>query len=340
MPQLRIRFERGAAFLIRKEGRKIFLDFRFLFAILPNGRGNGKQVAPAPFPYRLSRAGGRLLDLLAAGGAMTATLQSTAHPHIVHVRSHGFFAAVEQSLRPRLRGKPVVVGGNTVISASSEAAAFGITAGMAVERVLTLCPAANVVPACHERYAEFSERLRAILKSFTPAVDPDSGYGFYLNFFGSAHLQGDFAGVLLRLQLEILKLTGLSVSIGAAKSKIAAAVASRLQSPGSIRAVVPGTEAAYLAPLPVEALDGLHSIDGRSLRIRGIQTIGELRRVPLAALEFAFGEPLARQIWRNARGLDARPKTKPLASFPRSALPTLSALPSLFREFATAFLSI
>ena len=271
---------------------------------------------------------------------MNASLQATAHPHIVHVQIHGFFAAVERLLRPRLRGKPVVVGGNMVICTNSEAAAFGIKAGMAVERALMLCPAANVVPARHQRYAEYTERLRAILESFAPAVDPDSHHGFYLNFFGSAHLQGDFSGTLRRLQLEVLKQTGLSASIGAARSKISAAVASRLQLPGGICSVDPGTEATYFAPLPVEVLDGLHAINGRSLRARGISTIGELQRVPLAALEFAFGEPLARQIWRNARGMDVRPKTKPLASFPHSALPTLSALPSLFREFATAFLSI
>lgn len=271
---------------------------------------------------------------------MNASQQSAAYPHIVHIRIHGFFAAVEQSLRPRLRGTPVLVGGSTVISASSEAAVFGITAGTAVERALTLCPAANVVPARPERYAEYTERLRAVLESFTPAVDPDAHHGFYLNFFGSSHLQNDFSGTLRRLQLEILKRTGLSASTGAARSKITAAVASRLQLPGGICSVDPGTEAAYLAPLPVDALDGLHAIDGKGLRARGIVTIGELRRVPLAALEFAFGEPVARQIWRNARGLDDRPKTKPLAAFPRSALPTLSALPSLFREFATAFLSI
>ena len=270
---------------------------------------------------------------------MTATLQSTAHPHIVHIRVRGFLAPVEQSLRPRLRGKSVVVGRNTVISASPEAAAFGITAGMALGRALTPCPAATVVSVRHKHYSEASERLRATLKSYTPAIDADSNRGFYLNFFGSAHLRGDFAGLLRRLQLEILKQSGLSVSVGAAKSQVAAAVASRIEQPGSIRIIASGTEAKYLASLPVEALDGLGLIDPRSLRLRGIATIGELRRVPLPALEFAFGEPLARQIWHRARGLDAQPKTKALAAFPLAALPTLSALPSLFREFATAFLS-
>jgi DNA polymerase IV len=271
---------------------------------------------------------------------MTATLQSTAHPHIVHIRIRGFFVAVERSLRPRLRGKSVVVSGNTVISASSEAAAFGISIGMAVGRALTLCPAATVVSVRHEHYSQASERLRAILKSYTPAIDPDSNHGFYLNFFGSAHLQGDFAGMLRRLQLEILEQSGLSVSVGAAKSQVTAAVASRFEQPGSIRIIASGTEAEYLASLPVEALDdGFGLIDPKNLRLRGIATIGELRRVPLPALEFAFGEPLARQIWLRARGLDVQPKTKPLAAFPLAALPTLSALPSLFREFATAFLS-
>ena len=240
----------------------------------------------------------------------------------------------------RLRGKPVLVGGNMVISASYEAAQLGIASGMAMRQALAVCPAATVLPARHERYAEFSDRLRSILEAFTPAVDPDSGYGFYLNLFGSPYLQGDFAGMLRRLQLEILKLTGLSASVGAAKSKVAAAVASRMSHPGSIRIIASGTEAEFLAPLPVEALNGFHSIDAKNLRVRGIATIGELRRVPLPALEFVGGEPLGRQIWYHARGLDAQPKIKPLATFPLSALPTLSGLPSLFREFATAFLSI
>jgi DNA polymerase-4 len=271
---------------------------------------------------------------------MNAAKHIAAVPQIVHVRIQGFFAAVEQSLRPRLRGKPVLVGGNTVVSACYEAAQLGITCGMAMKRALMVCPAAIVLPARHERYAEFSDRIRSILESFTPAVDLGFSHGFYLNFFGSPYLQGDFGGMLRRLQLEILKLTGISVSIGAAKSKVAAAVASRMEQSGGIRIIAVGTESAYLASLPVETLDGFSSINGSNLRQRGIATIGELRRVPLPSLQIAYGEPLGRQVWHLARGLDAQPKTKPLAAFPISALPTLSALPSLFREFATAFLSV
>src|SRR5258706_4286214 len=124
--------------------------------------------------------------------------------------------------------------------------------------------------------------LHTILQSFTPAVDPDSTYGFYLNFFGSPLLPPDFPGTLRRLQLEILKLTGLSVSIGAATSRIAAAAAARIELPGNFRIIVPGTETDFLAALPVEVLHGVNGINSNDLRSRGIATIAELQRVPRA----------------------------------------------------------
>jgi len=149
------------------------------------------------------------------------------------------------------------------------------------------------------------DELYSILKSFTPAVDPDPTHGFYLNFFGSSLLQHDFPGTLRRLQLEILKLTGINSSIGAATSKIAAATASRVELPGNLRIVPSGAEAAFLADFPVEALHGLNGIDARDLRRRGIATIAQLQRVPRPALASLYGAALGSQIWRNSRALDA-----------------------------------
>jgi len=149
------------------------------------------------------------------------------------------------------------------------------------------------------------EGLHAILQSYTPAVDPDSTHGFYLNFFGFPLLQHDFPGTLRRLQLEILKLTGLSISIGAATSRIAAAAASRVELPGNLRIVRSGTEANFLADLPVEVLNGVKGIKSKDLRSRGIATIAELQRVPRPALTTVYGDALGSQIWRNSRGLDA-----------------------------------
>src|SRR6266404_381545 len=150
-----------------------------------------------------------------------------------------------------------------------------------------------------------AEELLTILQSFTPAVDADSNCGFFLNFFGSSLLQQDFPGTLRRLQLEILKLTGLSVSIGAATSRIAAATASRVELPGNLCIVPSGTEANFLADLPVEALHGFNGIDARDLRRRGIATIAQLQRVPRPALASLYGAALSSQIWRNSRALDA-----------------------------------
>jgi DNA polymerase-4 len=226
----------------------------------------------------------------------------------------GFFAAVEQAIRPRFRGKPVVVGRQIVISASYEATLLGITSGLSIDQARALCPDAAVVPCRYPRYAEFSKRLFSILESFPSAVDSDSHHGFYLDFFVPAAFGHDFPGTLRRMQLQILKQVGLSVSIGAARTRVAAAVASRLARQGGVRIVAPGTEAAFLAALPVEALSVINGIDPMDLRKRGIFTIAELRRVPLASLQSAYGNALARQIWRNSRALDNHPDpSRPVA---------------------------
>jgi DNA polymerase-4 len=240
---------------------------------------------------------------LRASHAHTAKV---AHPTIAHVHIDGFFASVEQALRPRLHGKPVLVGQQYVLSASYEAKLHGISTGMPVETAHALCPNAVVFAARFNRYAEYAERLRAILESFTPAVDSDASHGFYLHFFGSPHLDHDFPGNLRRLQLEILKQTGLSVSVGAAKTKVVAAIASRIERPRGLRILAPGSEAALLDALPVAALHGIGQIESSNLRKRGISTICELRRVPLASLQSAYGDALAQRIWHHSRGLDTR----------------------------------
>jgi DNA polymerase IV len=224
--------------------------------------------------------------------------------HIVCVHVDGFFASVEQALHSRLRGKAVVVGREKVVSASYEAKLQGVTSGMTLDEILEHCPKATVVSGRYNTYAKYAERVRQILEFFCPAVDADRQHGFYLDFFGSPWLTADYSGMLRRLQLEILKNTGLSVSVGAARTRVVAAIASRLVRPRGLRVIEPGTEEDFLASLPVDALDGIGGIDAGDLRKRGISTVGELRRVPLAALEAAYGDTLGRQTWENSRGLD------------------------------------
>jgi DNA polymerase-4 len=226
--------------------------------------------------------------------------------NIVHVDVDAFFASVEQVLNPRLRGKPVLVGRGCVASASYEAKALGVKTAMSFREALRLCPKAIVVPGQYEHYADSAERLRRILETYTPAVEPAALDDFYLDFAGTERLYPDYEATLRRLQAEILARTGLGVSLGAARTKVVASIASRLERPRGFRMVVPGEEEFFIAPLPVEKLHGIGHVHARALAERGIATIGQLRRVPKAALQAAFGEAIGRQIWESARGLDGR----------------------------------
>jgi DNA polymerase IV len=237
-------------------------------------------------------------------------------PNIVHVDVDAFFASVEQVLNPKLRGKPVLVGRGVVASASYEAKFRGVKTAMTFHEALRICPRAIVVPGQYEHYADFAERVRRILESYTPAVETAALDDFYLDFAGTERLYPDYEATLRRIQDEILGRTGLSVSIGAGCSKVVASIASRLQRPRGFRMVAAGEEEAFLAPLPIEKIHGIGHVHGATLAERGIATIGELRQVPKPALQAAFGEAIGEQIWERAQGLDGREVLQP--STPKS----------------------
>lgn len=229
-----------------------------------------------------------------------------AIPSIVHVDVDAFFASVEQVLDPKLRGKPVLVGRGCVASASYEAKFHGVRTAMGFREALRICPQAIVVPGQYEHYADYAERVRQILETYTPAVETAALDDFYLDFAGTERLYPDYEATLRRLQDEVLERTGLSVSVGAARTKVVAAIASRLERPRGFRMIAPGTEEEFLSPLPVEKLQGIGHVHAGALTERGVTTIGELRQVPRPALEAAFGEAIGQQIWERARGLDGR----------------------------------
>lgn len=227
-------------------------------------------------------------------------------PHIVHVDVDAFFASVEQLLNPKLRGKPVLVGRGVVASASYEAKFRGVKTAMTLRDALRICPKAIVVPGQYEHYADFAERVRSILETYTPAVETAALDDFYLDFAGTERLYPDFEATLRRLQAEVLGRTGLSVSVGAGRTKVVASIASRLQRPHGFRVVTPGTEEGFLAPLTVDKLHGIGHIHAEALAERGVSTIAQLRLIPKPVLQAAFGEAIGQQIWERARGLDGR----------------------------------
>src|SRR5229473_1527024 len=245
-------------------------------------------------------------NLSCSGAACCATTKSVRIPNIVHVDVDAFFASVEQALNPKLRGKPVLVGRGVVASASYEAKFRGVKTAMSFREALRICPKAIVVPGQYEHYADFAERVRRILETYTPAVETAALDDFYLDFAGTERLYPDYEATLRRLQAEIRGRTGLSVSVGAARTKVVASIASRLERPRGFRMIAPGDEETFLMPLPVEKLHGIGHVHAGALAERGIATIGQLRQVPKPALQAAFGEAIGQQIWERARGLDGR----------------------------------
>jgi len=237
---------------------------------------------------------------------ITAHQSRHAAPHIVHVDVDAFFASVEQVLDARLRGKPVLVGRGVVASASYEAKARGVRTAMSFREARRVCPQAIVVPGQYEHYADYAGRVARLLNDFTPAVEIAALDDFYLDFRGTDRLYPDFCATLRRLQQRVFEETGLNVSVGAATSKLVAAVASRLKRPRGFRIIPAGTEEEFLAPLAVEKLHGIGHVHAATLRERGIETIGALRAVPLAALVATFGEAAGRQLFERARGIDPR----------------------------------
>jgi DNA polymerase-4 len=240
------------------------------------------------------------------GGATQYNWPSRRAAKIVHVDVDAFFASVEQVLDPRLRGKPVLVGRGVVASASYEAKARGVKTAMSFRDAKRICPDAVVVPGQYEHYADYGERVRRTLLDFTPAVETAALDDFYLDFTGTDRLYPDFPAVLHRVQDDVFTRTGLGVSIGAASTKLVASVASRIHRPRGFLMIPPGEEENFLAPLPIEKLHGIGHHHAQTLRERGVETIGELRRIPLGALEAAFGDVIGRQLWERARGRDPR----------------------------------
>ncbi len=245
-------------------------------------------------------------NLSCSGAACCAPTKSVPIPNIVHVDVDAFFASVEQVLNPKLRGKPVLVGRGCVASASYEAKFLGVKTAMGFREALRICPQAIVVPGQYEHYADFAERVRRILETYTPAVETAALDDFYLDFAGTERLYPDYEATLRRVQAEIRARTGLSVSVGAASTKVVASIASRLERPRGFRMIAPGEEENFLTPLPVEKLHGIGHVHAGALAERGIATIGQLRQVPKPALQAAFGEVIGQQIWERARGLDGR----------------------------------
>jgi DNA polymerase-4 len=230
---------------------------------------------------------------------------------ILHVDMDAFYASVEQRDRPALRGRPVIVGapptGRGVVSAASyEARRFGVHSAMPVRRAARLCPHAVFLPVDMERYARESRRIMAMLAEFTPLLEPISIDEAFLDVTGSRTLLGDGPDIAHMIRSCIRDRLALTASVGVASNKFVAKVASDLRKPDGLVVVEPGSEAAFLAPLPVARLWGVGRVTAGRLEAMGIRRIGQLAAVPVGDIVARFGRTGA-DLLALARGVDERP---------------------------------
>jgi DNA polymerase-4 len=227
-----------------------------------------------------------------------------------------FYVSVEQRKDPGLLGKPVVVGGvpgerGVVASASYEARAYGVHAGMPLGQAAALCPRAVFLHGDHADYAAASAEVLAILGEFAPRVEPVSLDEAFLDLSGCERLHrvGEPGGpatwldVAETLHRAVRARAGLSVSIGVGGTRAVAAVAAALAKPAGALEVPRGEEAAFLAGLPVERLPGVGPKTREALARFNLHTIGDLARLPESLLEETFGK-VGAALSRRARGIE------------------------------------
>jgi DNA polymerase-4 len=236
-------------------------------------------------------------------------VSAQATPLYFHIDMDAFFVSVEELFDPSLKGKPVVVGGRPnergVVSAASYAARkFGVHSAMPLRTAYKLCPQAIFVEGHRDRYIEYSGKVYEVLKQFSPRVEMASIDEAYLNLAGTERLHGPPLSAAHKLHQEVKHATNLNCSIGAAQSRLVAKVASDQAKPNGALWVLPGQEAAFLAPLDVRKIPGVGKVTERNLHACGIRKVGDLASLEEDFLEGHFGK-WGLALAGKARGLDA-----------------------------------
>jgi len=228
---------------------------------------------------------------------------------IFHLDMDAFFVSVEELFDPSLKGKPVVVGGRPnergVVSAASYAARkFGVHSAMPLRTAYKACPQAIFVDGHPERYREYSEKVFEVLNSFSPRVEMASIDEAYLEMTGTERLLGPPIRAAHLLHQRVKEKTALNCSIGISTARMVAKVASDQAKPNGVLWIVPGAEAAFLAPLDVRRIPGVGKVTESHLHALGIRKVGDLARLDEAFLEEKFGK-WGLALAGKSKGMDA-----------------------------------
>jgi DNA polymerase IV len=253
---------------------------------------------------------------------------------ILHADLDAFYASVEQLLDPSLRGKPIAVGGGVVLAASYEAKAFGVRGGMPGRRARELCPQLIFVGGHFEDYQRLGDAAIKVLGDFTPLVERISIDEAFADVAGCTHLFGSPADIARTIRRRVKEELGLPISIGVARTKHLAKIASQVAKPDGLVVVDPDKELEFLHDLPVELMWGVGPVTRARLAAIGVQTIGQLARMPGRSLErllgHAAGEKLSALAW-NRDPREIRTQHRARSAGAQSALGRKPAVERVFR---------
>jgi DNA polymerase IV len=253
---------------------------------------------------------------------------------ILHADLDAFYASVEQLLEPSLRGKPIAVGGGVVLAASYEAKAFGVRGGMPGRRARELCPQLIFVGGHFEDYQRLGDAAIKVLGDFTPLVERISIDEAFADVAGCTHLFGAPVEIARTIRRRVKEELGLPISIGVARTKHLAKIASQVAKPDGLVVVDPESELEFLHDLPVELMWGVGPVTRARLAAIGVQTIGQLARMPGRSLErllgHAAGEKLSALAW-NRDPREIRTQHRARSAGAQSALGRKPAVERVFR---------
>jgi DNA polymerase-4 len=226
---------------------------------------------------------------------------------ILHADLDAFYASVEQRDDPRLRGRPVIVGAGVVLAASYEAKAHGIRTAMGGRLARRLCPHAVVVSPRMDAYSEASKAVYAVFEDMTPLVEGLSIDEAFLDVRGFERLVGCPSLIAARLKRRVLEEVGLPITVGVARTKFLAKVASAVGKPDGLLVVPTDRELEFLHPLPVERLWGVGHVTAAKLHGRGIRTVRQVAELSESALTAMLGRAAGRHLHALAHNVDPRP---------------------------------
>jgi len=234
-------------------------------------------------------------------------MRSMSKATILHADLDAFYASVEQRDDPRLRGRPVIVGAGVVLAASYEAKAHGVRTAMGGAQARQLCPRAVVVPPRMGVYAKASKAVFEVFRQTTPLVEGLSIDEAFLDVGGLRRISGTPVEIATRLRRDVRERVGLPITVGVARTKFLAKVASGVAKPDGLLEVPLDGELAFLHPLPVERLWGVGPVTAGKLRDRGITSVGEVAGLGEAALVSMVGQASGRHLHALAHNRDPRP---------------------------------